>query len=428
MEKLMHYVWQHRLWLYQKFQTRQGQTVDIIDPGLLNNDAGPDFFNAKIKIGDQIWSGNIEIHSRASDWFRHGHQNDPAYHTVILHVVGQDDAEILRPDGTPIPQIVMPCAHDFRQRYLDLVQNPLADLPCAAEIAQFKPIHLADWIHSLAFERLQEKAHRIFKLAVDANGDWSHAIYIATARALGFGTNAEPMERLANAVPIRMLRKHADNEQAVEGLLFGMAGLLTDENVKTGGDYPAQMADEFRFLSAKYSLTPPPSLNWKMARMRPQNFPHRRIATLAALVEQGFVPGYALINAKTPDQARKLFQFELLGFWSRRYHFGQPTARSARALSENSINSILINVAAPAMYAYGNTYARDEMAQRAIDFLEQIPPEENNIVRLFQTAGIECPDAFTSQALIQLRKNYCNQRKCLYCRIGHRLLAAKVKP
>lgn len=423
----MQYVWQHRLWLPSDMTTVDGERVEVLDPGLLNNDAGPDFFNAKIRIGGRMWAGNVEIHVKASDWHRHGHDSDPAYDSVILHVVEHNDVRINRNDGSgQIPQLVMPCAADFSRSYHEMVNNPVAEVPCAAYIKTIPGIYLTDWLSALGFERLYEKADRVSNYAQKFNGDWGQVIYITLARALGFSTNSEPFERLAAATPLRQLMRHRDSLVTIEGALFGQAGFLDKLPDDAAADhYVQRMKEEYAFVSHKYALNRPQYLGWKMGRMRPQNFPHRRIATLAAMIADGFSIGYNLLHVRGEDDARALFDIELRGYWSRRYNFGAPSASSVRALSRSSISTLIINVVAPVLYAYGNTMGKPELCDRAIDLLHTLAPEDNTFVRLFTAAGIDCRDAFTSQAIVQLRRNYCEGRKCLYCRIGHRYLAQK---
>ncbi len=425
----MQYVWQHRLWMPSDMKTVDGHRIDVVDPGLLNKDAGPDFFNAKVCIDGNVWAGNIEVHVRASDWYRHGHDRDKAYDNVILHVVGQDDGRIYRPDGQEIPQLVMPCSPEFSKRYHAMVNNPTVELACAEEIKSLPSIYMRDWLTALAMERLQAKADRAASLVERFQGDWRSVIYVILARALGFSTNSDAFERLALSMPLRRLMKHSDSQVAVEGMLFGQAGFLDDASVDDGPNhYVGRMQEEYRFMSAKYGLERPRSLGWKMARMRPQNFPHRRIATLAAMIASGFRIGYDLFAVDSVEAARRLFDIELTGYWSRRFNFGPPASRTVKALSQSSVDTLIINVVAPILYAYGTAYAEEELQTRAMELLGALKAERNSIVELFVAAGIECPDAFTSQALIELRREYCMGRKCLYCRIGHRLLAAKVRP
>ncbi len=425
MEKLMHYVWQHKLWRPSDMTTVDGRRVQVIDPGLHNNDAGPDFFNAKLIIGGETWCGNVEIHVRASDWMRHGHQNDPAYDSVVLHVVASDDTRIKRPDGKEIPQLFMPCSPDFSQRYEAMVNKP--ELPsCHDELNAVPRIYITDWLSSLGYERLYQKVERITEIYRHTGGNWAETIYITLARALGFGINSDAFERLAFSVPIHCLLKHRDSAETVEGVLFGQAGFL--DNPGDNSHYVMRMQQEYQFMTNKFSLKRPANPGWRMARMRPQNFPHRRIATLAALICRGFKIASELLAVTNEDDARRLFDIELTGYWSRRYNFTSDTAPSVRALSRGSVTVLIINVVAPVLYAYGLLYDDATRRETAVSLLQSLPAEANTLVRSFMSAGIECRDAFTSQAMVQLRRNYCEPRKCLYCRIGHMLLASKTRP
>jgi len=423
MEKLMQYVWQHRLWSAAPMITVSGEPVDIFDPGLLNTSSGPDFFNAKIKIGDRMWAGNVEIHVRASDWYRHRHNEDHAYDSVILHVVGVDDARIKRPDGREIPQLLMPCDPAFRKHY-DTLVNRYGDGPaCAEYLSAFTSLHIADWLSALAFERLYRKSDHAAELADRFSGDWTAVVYVLLARALGFGTNAEPFERLALSLPLRVLMKHSDSPISVEAMLFGQSGFL---DAAPDDPYCARLKEEYAFMSAKFGLQTPRSLGWKTGRIRPQNMPHRRIALLAAMVAGGFRAGYGVMEVKDVAGARALFDTPPSDYWRRRYTFGGGAdSRVPRVLSDASIASLIINVVVPVLSAYGNRYGRPELHERAVDILCALPAENNSVVRAFTNASIECRDAFTSQALIELRRSYCDTRKCLYCRFGHRILSRK---
>jgi hypothetical protein len=427
MEKLMQYVWQHRLWLPADMKTVNGQRVDVIDQGLLNTNAGPDFFNAKVRIGERVWVGNVEIHVKASDWLRHHHDTDPAYDSVILHVVGVDDMRIKRQSGDEIPQLVMLCARDFSERYNEMVNNPLSDLPCSNELPSLPHIYITDWLSSLAYERLYHKTDRILDTLNRLDSNWPATVYVTLARALGFSTNSDAFERLALSLPLRTMMKHRTSIESIEGLLFGQAGFL-DQLPDDFDPYVKRMKQEYAFLSTKFGIQRPDNLGWRMARMRPQNSPHRRIATLAAMIHDGFNIASSIFDIETEDQARQLFDVNLQGYWANRYNFNSPMQTSQRALSESSVSILIINVVVPLLHAYGQTFGDNKRMGRAIDIIQSLKPERNSIITLFNAAGIDCPDAMTSQALIELRNEYCLARKCLYCRIGHRLLAAKVKP
>lgn len=424
MERLMQYVWQHKLWPAVEMKTVDGRSVRVIDQGLLNTGPGPDFFNAKVIIDREMWSGNIEIHVRASDWYRHGHDKDRAYDSVVLHVVASDDTEVRRPDGNTIPQMVMDCAPDFSRRYREMVEGGNGFPPCRKEISSLPAIYIRDWTDNLAFERLGSKVERINNLVARYNGSWVDAVYITLARALGFGTNSEAFERLALSTPLKMLLKHRDSLETIEGALFGQAGFLDNPPERSG--YVERMIQEYAFMAAKFGLARPLSLNWRMGG-RPANFPHRRISTLAHMINSGFVIGSRIFEVTDEAEARSLFDISLTGFWSRRYTFMAEASPTVKALSDASVSILIINVVAPMLYAYGLAYNDAGRCRVALELLQGLPAERNNIVKQFTDAGIPCTDAFTSQALIELCRSYCEQRKCLYCRIGHRLLQAKVK-
>lgn len=426
MERLMHYVWQYRLVDPADMVTVDGRKVTVIDPGRHNTDSGPDFFNAKVRIGDRLWAGDVEIHVRASDWHRHGHHNDGAYDSVVLHVVDCDDVAVERRNGERIPQLVMRCAPDFHKRYDGLVGRSDIDLPCAPEMGEISPLHMRDWITALAYERAYAKAERIMEHLGRCAGDWEQTLYVTLARGLGFGTNAEPMERLALSLPLHFLRKHSDSATAIEALMFGQAGLLPERS--DGDRYADSLKREYAFLAHKFSLRPVESPGWKMARMRPANFPHRRVATLAAFVTGDFRLVSRMVGLRSVEDAIALLRTPLTGYWATRFTFSPVgSERVYETMSRASAMVLVINVAIPLLIAYGMRHGDQELVQRGFDWLVEMPAESNSIVGAFASAGIEVKDAFTSQALIQLRREYCEKHGCLFCRIGHRLLSKRAR-
>lgn len=417
----MQYVWQHRLWPMAEMRTVDGRVVQVIDPGKLNNDAGPDFFNAKVSIDGHLWAGNVEIHVKASDWRRHKHDTDTAYDSVILHVVDKDDAIVRRSNGEIIPQMRMPCAPDLNIRYSDLVGRADRDLPCASSIKAINPIYISDWLSALAYERLYEKSDRLMLWLDKFAGDWEQTCYVAVARGLGFGINGDPFQRLAMSLPLRFIGKHSDSLTSIEALLFGQSGLLDEAR---NDEYAARLRKEYDFLAHKFGLKKPESLGWKMARMRPANFPHRRIAILASMLHNGFRMTKRIVDVSDIDEAVALFGTPLSGYWETRYSFGPAGKRIMSALSRSSASVMVINVVVPLMYSYGIKHGNDAICDKAITLLQSLPAERNSIIDLFEQADIKVRDAFHSQAIVQLRRNYCEKRKCMYCRIGHRMLAS----
>lgn len=421
MEKLMQYVWKHRLWRSEDMVTNTGKKVRVVDPGLLNTDAGPDFFNAKIEIDGHMWVGNVEMHYRATDWKRHHHDSDKAYDSVILHVVAKDDAPVRRTNGELIPQLVLEVSPQFNADYASLVGATI-EVPCAEKIKQVPHLTIVEWVEGLAFERLHGKVERIHQLLDSFNGSWEDVCYVTLARNFGFGINNDAFERLARRTPLRLLGKHSDSVLQIEALLFGQAGMLDAQ--KSGMDsYYNQLCTEYAFLSNKFQLTPMEKESWKLFRIRPQNFPYRRIAMLAQFIEGGFRMMNRILEAEGEKEMRALFEVELSGYWTKHYTFGKPNERATATLSRSSTDIILINTVAPLLYAYGELTGNYEMTDKSIKLLEDLRAENNSIVSHFVAYGIDCPDALTSQALVQLKREYCDARKCIYCKIGHHLLS-----
>lgn len=422
MERLMQYVWQHRLALRPGMTTVDGRRLTVLDPGTLNTNSGPDFFNAKIRIADHTWVGDVEIHVRASDWHRHGHDGDPAYDSVVLHVVDCDNTPIHRSNGETIPQFAMKCEPEFHRRFTDLTGRAESELPCSAAIPQMPAPHLRAWLDALAFERVQEKAARISDILQRSSGDWETACYVTVARSLGFGANGDPFQRLAMSLPLRVVGRHSDSLSAIEALLFGQSGLLDEAPAATDG-YVQRLRTDYAFFTAKFGLRAPRPMLWKK-RMRPAGLPHRRIALLAAMLHGGFRMMSRILEITDLEGAVKLFTPTLTGYWTTHYNFSAPAARVPEHLSRASICSLAINTIVPLQWAFGTSHNDFALTDRAIDLLHSLPAENNTITDFFTRNGLRPRNAFDSQALIQLRNAYCLQRKCLYCRIGHRLLSA----
>lgn len=428
MEALLHFVWEFRLCGTVLECSSGGGEVTVIDPGRHNFDSGPDFFNAKVLIDGHLWAGDVEIHSRASDWSRHGHDGDPAFNSVILHVVGNDDVAVCRSDGRPIPQVVVNCDGELLRDYTSMIDTSSGVLPCRQHIPSIPSIHLNSWIDALGFERLLAKSERLTALVDDYAGDWEQAVFITLARGLGFGVNSEPMMRLARATPLHFLRKHADNDLALEAILLGQSGLL--ERADEGCSYAARLRREYDFYQVKFGLSPLSGGGWKMSRMRPVGHPERRVAQLAAMVRGGFrLVARILECGQRPGDVASLFDVELSPYWQSHYNLGPEHGDDERAvlpsLGLQALNSLAINVAAPLLMAYGERHNDHKLTDGAVALLESLPAESNSVVKRFTGAGIKCRDAFTSQALIHLSREYCAGRKCLRCRIGHRILSSQ---
>lgn len=424
MEELYHYIWKTKL-IGSHIQDVDGNYIDIIDPGIHNNDSGPDFFNSKVKINGIEWIGNVEIHVRASDWFRHKHETDPAYNNVILHVVAVSDKRINRKDGSLLPQLQLTFPESFFRTVATLSEET-DRVRCAEWIGNIPELNKKDWLESLALERLQEKASRALTLLKAMNGDWEQTCFVLLARGLGFGLNGEPFEMLAKSIPLKILHRHSDNLLQLEAILFGQASML-DPTCHIFDEYYQLLCREYYFLSKKYGLKCIPSGVWKYARTRPQNFPHRRIAVLAYSTFGGFSIFSRLHDAKNDiDKLIDIFDLKTEGYWKDHFSFDGNVSESPTALSRPSKILLVINVAIPLLYAYASSIGDLELAEKTAGLMLDLPSENNGIIKQWESLGFTAKDASRTQALIHLRKEYCDKKKCLYCRFGHLLLRQKV--
>lgn len=425
MERLYQYLWQHGM-LGRELALTDGTEVKVLSPGRLNRDAGPDFSSARVLIGDTEWVGNVEIHVRASDWFRHKHDEDPVYDSVILHVVSQNDRRVSRSDGSLIPQVAVNFPHGFYQLFLSLSEGT-PGIRCHHNLLCLNKLTITDWLETLTVERMQDKAWRILQMHSASSGDWARTCFVTFARALGFGLNSDPFEIMARSITLNHLSRHSDNLFQLEALLFGQAGMLDMSN-HIFDEYYQNLCREYYFLARKYGLRPMRSDLWKYARTRPGNFPHRRIALLARYLEGGFsLVGEIMACGNDTDRLKEIFRKNLEGYWANHIGFGAEMAPAPVALSEASIELLIINLVAPLIYAHCRSTGDYERAEDAFNIWRDLEPEKNAIIRSWNTSGIKAEDAAQSQALLWLRKNYCDRRKCLDCRFGHAMLRESMK-
>lgn len=420
MEKLYHYLWKTGI-RGSDFKDVDGAEIEVLDPGTHNKDAGPDFFNSKLKINGVEWIGNVEIHVKASDWYRHGHSEDPAYDNVILHVVGVSDKRVTRADGTVMPQVELTFPEKFFQTYSSLACET-ADVRCAHLLNSLPDLNKTDWLETLAVERMQQKAEKIKETNRMLEGDWEQTSFITLARGLGFGLNGDPFELMAKSVPLRILHHHSDNLVQLESILFGQAGML-DATMHLFDDYFQGLCREYYFLARKYGIRPMRPGLWKYSRTRPQNFPHRRIAFLADACLGGFFLFTRLLDAmKDAAKLMEVFDMKASGYWENHFSFDDEASHVPCELSRQSRFLLVINVAVPLLYAYCSSIGDLEMAEKIVGLMMELPPEQNSITKQWASLGLPAKDASRSQALIQLRKEYCDKNKCIYCRFGHHFL------
>lgn len=428
MEELLHYVWKHKLLPLTELQTTDGRVIEILDPGLHNRNAGPDFFNAKVKIGGTLWVGNVEIHMKSSDWYRHGHDRDAHYNNVVLHVVALADMEAKTQDGNYLPQMVLQIPQPLKDNYEELLHNDEYP-PCYRIIPDLTRLTVHSWMAALQTERLEQKTEAIQRRVDQCDGSWEDAYFVTLARNYGFGINGEAFEQWALNVPLRAVGKHRDDLFQIEAIFMGQAGLLQLESIPEryqadalNEGYFAKLRNEYLYLAHKFTLTPMSYEPWQFLRLRPQNFPHIRIAQLANLYYERKAGLSVLLECETLEQLRQLLQTHVTPYWETHFLFGAESPQSSKKTSISSVNLLIINTAIPMLFAVGRHRQNEKYCDRAFDFLEQLKAEDNHIIRMWKACGLEVNTAGDSQALIQLKKQYCDKRDCLRCRIGYEYL------
>ncbi len=389
-----------------------------------NTNAGPDFFNAKLKIDDTLWVGNVEIHTQASDWLRHGHDRDIAYDSVILHVVSDSNCDVYRANGELVPQVILSCPESVRLRYEELRQTEIYP-PCYSILYSLPKLTVHSWLSALQVERFEQKARVISKRLERCNNHWEDVFFITLARNFGFGLNGDAFEAWANRLPFRAIDKHRDNLFQVEAFFFGQAGLL-DEEIPEADAYYQKLQKEYRYLQHKFELGASMLTDqWRFLRLRPGNFPHVRLAQLACLYHKEQSLFSRVMEADTLEAVKKILTARTSTYWEEHFNFRKASTRQEKRVGENAQNLIVINTVIPFLYAYGLHKADEALCERATRFLEALKAENNHVTRLWSGAGLPVFTAADSQALLQLQKEYCDKKDCLRCRFGYEYLKNK---
>ena len=417
MEYLLQYAWKYKLYASMPLITTTGEEISVLDPGIQNNDAGPDFFNAKIKHGDTVWAGSVEIHDKASDWLKHKHNSNKAYDSVILHVTGENDTEIARTNGEHILQLVITIPDKVRNNIDWLISKSKQSLPCSGIISQIEPFVISSWMNALVSERLERKVGDIVTLLKRYNNDWNEVFYIILMRNFGFNLNSDAFERLAHSLPMNYIRKQRYSLTQIEALVFGQAGMLEKD---IDNEYYRLLQKEYTFLAHKFNLVQPDLIAIKNARTRPVNLPHVRLAQVSALWHKYDTLFSQFLHMENMGEIFRQLRISASEFWDTRHTFETVTSAVPikKTVGERAANLIMINTVAPMIFAYGQQNNLPELCERAITFLEQLKPESNYITEFFSKSGFKIKNAADSQSVIQLRKEYCEKKKCMYCRMG----------
>ncbi len=422
-EDFLHYIWRMKRFNMENLQTTKGEKIQIITNGQHNTNAGPDFSNARIKIGDTLWAGNVEIHVYASEWEKHKHQFDRAYDNVILHVVLDEDKVICRNNGERIAclELKRRIPPQISGKYLKLISNTYW-IPCQHQFHQVRNITKNLWLDRLLVERLERKIRDIKVGLLRNRNNWEDSFYQFLARSFGVKHNTDAFEQLARSLPLTILAKHKNSLFQLEALLFGQAGLLDKDFVDA---YPNKLKKEYAFLKQKHELTPINPAGWKFMRMRPANFPTIRIAQFAMLIFGSNHLFSKILVVRNIREIEHMFSIQISNYWLTHYTFDKASNSRHKSLGKNTIHLIISNTIAPFLFFYGQEKDEPRYKERALGLLEALPPESNSILKKWQGLGQKADSAYQTQALLQLKNEYCNKKNCVNCGIGNEILKAE---
>ena len=419
-EDFLHYLWKHKLFSLHSLKTTHKESIVLIKSGEHNHHSGPDFFNSQLKIDGQHWAGNVEIHVKSSDWYVHGHEKDENYDNIILHVVWEHDVDIYTKNSSLLPTLELKnfIHTDVLKNYQKLFSTSKRWINCEKDIASTNEFLLGNWFDRLYIERLEEKSIFITDLLKSSNNDWEVVLFKLLAKNFGLKINSEAFFELANRLNFSIVRKQRNDLESLEALFFGQAGLL-NEPIQDG--YYQKLQKEYDYLTSKFNLSSVSRSRFQFFRLRPNNFPTIRIAQLAALYNQKENLFSQIIKTKELNDFYKLFSIQVSPFWKDHYSFTSSSKKSNKTLTKSFIDLLLINTIVPFKFIYlrqMNKLNEEEL----LDTVRQIKPEKNAIIDKFKDIGISTTNAFQTQSLLQLKKEYCSKQKCLQCNIGNDLL------
>lgn len=419
-EEFLHYIWKFRLFKNNDLFTSSGEKTEILNTGEHNTDSGPDFFNAKIKIGDTLWAGNVEVHINASDWIKHRHDNDKAYDNIILHVVLNADKIIYRKNRTILPTLELNNKFDadIYEKYV-WFKSGKGWIACEKQIKKTDRFIINSWLDRLLLERLERKANLITQSLKLNNNNWEETFYQNLAKNFGFKINSEPFELLAKSLPAAYLAKHKNNVVQLEAMLFGQAGML---NEQCADDYFIGLQKEYQFLKQKFNLKPIDAHLWKFLRLRPSNFPTVRISQFADLVGKSSHLFSKIIETTDIGKLKEYLDVKTTAYWETHYTFGKSSIKRKKKLGNAAIDIIIINTIAPFLFVYGKQKQEEKFVERSVAFLEKVKGERNSIIEKWESLGMSVDSAYSTQALLQLKNEYCHFKKCLNCGIGNYLI------
>lgn len=418
-EDFLHYLWRFKKFDTLNLRTIQNEIITIVKTGDYLELSGPDFFNAQIKIGNQKWAGNIEIHLKSSDWYVHGHEKDPAYDNVILHVVWEHDTEIFGKNNSEIPVLVLKdyISADIISNYNSLV-TPKSWIFCEKNIKEIDVFVLRNWQERLFFNRLERKSKFIYDLLEETNQDWEAVLFCLLAKNFGLNTNGSPFFQIAESIPFSVVRKESFEVENLEALLFGFSGLLDSGKEDV---YFTDLKIRYYYLLNKYQLNKSYVDPLQFFKHRPDNFPTIRLSQLANLYHKHQNLFSKIITLKSVKDVYQLLRISAGFYWQNHYQFDRESPKKVKSLSKSFIDLLIINTIIPLQFAYSNIIG-DMISEELIAFMNEVAPEKNSIISKFESFGIAANNAFETQTLLELKNEYCNQKACLKCALGMELL------
>lgn len=419
-ENLLHFIWKLQLFSCKKLHCTANDSVQLILPGLQNLNSGPDFLNAKIKIKDQLWAGNVEIHVKSSDWYIHKHETDENYDSVILHVVWEHDVEVFRKSNQIIPTLELKnyISKDLLVKYEQLFSKNKKWINCENNIDSIDNFVLSHWFERLYFDRLEGKSNQIQEILKKNNNNWEATLFILLARNFGLKINADSFYNFANSFDFSIVRKVSNNQEQLEALFFGQAGLLNNNNES---EYFETLKKEYNYLRIKFNLTPISNGQVHFFRLRPNNFPTIRVSQLANLYHLHKNLFSEVIELKSVDMFYKLLNVSTSVFWKTHYTFEKESKKSNKYLTKSFIDLLLINAIIPLKFVYLKSLGKEDFSS-ILKIIDEIKPEKNSVISKFSELKIKSKNAFETQALLQLKNEYCTKQLCLQCEIGKELL------
>ncbi|WP_372792893.1 DUF2851 family protein [Lutibacter sp.] len=419
-ENLLHFIWKLKLFSYKNLQTTNGENIEITSVGIENSNTGPDFLNAKIVVNKQLWAGNVEIHINSSDWYAHYHEVDENYDAVILHVVWEHDVEIFRKSNEAIATLELKnyISKDLLNKHEQLFSITKNWINCEQDINKIDTFVLSHWFERLYFERLEHKSEQIQEILTKTNNSWEATLFVLLAKNFGLKINADAFMSFANSFDFSILRKVSSSKEQLEVLFFGQAGLLSN-NFES--EYFRKLKEDYDYLKVKFKLSPISNNQVQFFRLRPNNFPTIRLSQLASLCYNYQNLFSKIIEINTIEEFYDLLNVSTSKFWETHYTFEKESKKSTKKLTKSFIDLLLINTIIPLKFMYLKSLGENDLSS-VISIVEQIKPEKNTIISNFNELKIKSNNAFKTQALLQLKNEYCNKQLCLECSIGKELL------